>query len=69
MEGPVMDKMILNEVSEAISNCESKLSSVGEIAQLYIASHDEYLEKTTRDSSLIKKKIKERIARVYDNEG
>jgi hypothetical protein len=42
---------------------------MAEKAQAYIDAHDRYLETTVKDSDFIKARIRERIERVYDNEG
>lgn len=55
-------------VSAAVSACREAISLVAERSQAYIDEHDSYLEATVRDSSLIKARIKERIARAYDED-
>lgn len=59
---------IEKKVSAALLDCSEALSALTEKAQIYLDAHDAYLERNTRDSSLIKRRIVERIERVYDED-
>lgn len=59
---------IEKKVTAALQACSEALSELTEKAQAYIEAHDAYLERNTRDSSLIKRRIIERIERVYDED-
>ncbi len=53
-------------VSAAVEACRDAISQVAERSQAYIDAHDAYLDLTVRDSSLVKSRIKDRIARAHD---
>ena len=59
---------INDRVSAAIAACREAVSVVSERAQAYVDQHDRHLEATVMDSSFIKSRMKERIARVYDGD-
>jgi hypothetical protein len=60
--------MIEEEILNAIKDCKENLLKLSSFSKLYIKGHDEYIYKSVRDSSLLKKKIIEKIVGVFDNE-
>jgi hypothetical protein len=56
------------QITSAINRFKKALLAVGEAAQAYVDSHDKYLEAVEVDAAIIKKKMKEKIARVIDEE-
>lgn len=62
--------MIKETVDSKIKDCIEALSQVGVAAQKYIDEHDKYLERESdlKDSTFIKDRIKDKIARVVDSE-
>jgi hypothetical protein len=57
---------ILESVNAKIEKCQQAFSQIGISAQKYIDKHNEYIEGKVEDSSFIKEKIKDKIARVID---
>jgi len=57
---------MLESVLEKIKKCEDSLSKISVDAQRYIEKHNEYIEGKILDSSFIKDKMKEKIAKVID---
>ena len=57
---------ILENVQELITQCEDSFAEIGIAAQRYIDAHNEYLEASVEDSSFLKEKMKEKVARVID---
>jgi len=55
-----------NDILEKIKKCKEALLKVGEDAQSYIDEHNKYIEKNIKDASILKSKIKEKIARVIN---
>ena len=60
--------MMYKDVLEQIKKCNEALLKMGESAQIYIEAHDEYIEINVKDSDILKKKIKDKIARVVDED-
>ena len=60
--------MMYKDVLEQIKKCNEALLKMGESAQIYIEAHDEYTEINVKDSDILKKKIKDKIARVVDED-
>jgi hypothetical protein len=56
------------DIIEKIQKCNKSLLKMGESAQMYIEAHDKYVETNLRDSDILKKKIKDKIARVVDED-
>jgi hypothetical protein len=54
------------KILELIKICRESFSKIGTASQKYINEHNKYLEENVKDSTFIKEKIKEKIARVVD---
>jgi hypothetical protein len=67
MEGAIMNT-IYEDVIKLIKECEDNFSLVGLEAQNYIDLHDEYIEKTVKDARFLKDKMKEKVARVINED-
>jgi SMC interacting uncharacterized protein involved in chromosome segregation len=59
---------IYDDILKQIKTCEENFFKIGLAAQVYIDAHDVYLERNLRDSSIIKKKMKEKIVRVINED-
>jgi hypothetical protein len=57
---------IYNDVLSLIKKCEDNFRNIGVAAQEYLDVYDDYVENKNADSFSIKKKIKEKIVRVFD---
>jgi hypothetical protein len=57
---------VIKSVLPSIESCKEVVSSLAAACQRYIDEHDSYLDKTLADSFLIKKRLIERIERVFD---
>jgi len=58
--------MIYNIIMTQITECLNSLSKLNESCQIYIDTHDQYLESTLKDSDLLKEKMKEKVVRVIN---
>jgi len=67
MEGTIMNT-IYEDVIKLIKECEDNFSLIGLEAQNYIDLHDEYIEKTVKDARFLKDKMKEKVARVINED-
>jgi hypothetical protein len=67
MEGAIMNT-IYEDVIKLIKECEDNFSIIGLEAQNYIDLHDEYIEKTVKDARFLKDKMKEKVARVINED-
>jgi hypothetical protein len=67
MEGAIMNN-IYEDVIKLIKECEDNFSLVGLEAQNYIDLHNEYIEKTVKDARFLKDKMKEKVARVINED-
>jgi hypothetical protein len=67
MEGAIMNT-IYEDVIKLIKECEDNFSLIGLEAQNYIDLHDEYIEKTVKDARFLKDKMKEKVARVINED-
>jgi hypothetical protein len=54
------------DILEKINLCKQKILDLSESVNDYIETHDNYFFTTQRDAALLKKKIKEKIARVLN---
>jgi hypothetical protein len=59
---------IYSKVLAAMNACRDSISTVAEKSQAYIDEHDKYLEATVRDASIMKRVIKSKIERAYDED-
>jgi sRNA-binding carbon storage regulator CsrA len=66
MEGTIMN--IYEDILKVIQKCEDDFAKIGIEAQNYIDLHDEYIEKTIKDAKLLKDKMKEKVARVINED-
>lgn len=56
------------QVIATINRFKKALLDVGGAAQAYVDAHDRYLERTENDAAIVKRLMKEKIARVIDEE-
>lgn len=63
-----MDNPILDKVKVAINDFNESLLKLAESSNNYISKHDIYIQKNVKDASLIKKRIKEKIVGVIDED-
>jgi len=59
---------IYDDIIKQMKVCEENFNKIGFAAQVYIDAHDVYLETNLKDSSIIKKKMKEKIVRVINED-
>jgi len=67
MEGAIMNN-IYEDVVKLIKKCEDDFAAIGIEAQNYVDLHDEYIEKTIKDAKFLKDKMKEKVARVINED-
>jgi hypothetical protein len=54
------------KILELIELCRDSFSKIGTFSQRYMSEHNKYLEENTKDSTFIKQKMKEKVAKVVD---
>ena len=63
-----MDNPILDKVKNYIDEFYESLLKLAESSNNYIEKHDKYIQKNIKDASLLKKRIKEKIVGVIDED-
>lgn len=57
---------MFEEILKKIETCKNSLQEVAVASQIFIDKHESYLEKNVKDSDIIKKKIKDKVVKIYD---
>lgn len=62
------NNLVREETESAINSCREMLLDLNQKAYEFIVAHDDYVTKNTRDASILKRRMKEKVKEVFNQE-